>query len=112
MSQQVLLRVLIGSLILLLIALISERSRTAAGIFATMPINIPIALWLVNSTSNSPQEMAPFARGLMLGLIPTMVFAAVSWLTLSRGWSLPWVYAIGYAAWGGVLMAMRAASIL
>src|SRR5437764_511004 len=40
-------RILIGCGLITAVALISDRSRTLAGILGTAPINIPIVLWII-----------------------------------------------------------------
>ncbi len=46
-------RILIGCGLITAVALISDRSRTMAGILGTAPINIPIILWIIWSKSTS-----------------------------------------------------------
>lgn len=108
MTSQTLLRLGLGVAILTVVAVVSARSRTAAGILSTMPLNITIGLWIVYGLDSShPQAAAPFARAMLLGLVGTMAFVAVAWLLLRRGWTLPWVIAAGYAAWAVVLTTVR-----
>ena len=58
MNVQKLLPVATSIGIIVLVAILRERSRTLAAIFATMPINMPLAIWAVLIA-------AAFAVGLM-----------------------------------------------
>ena len=86
---------------LLLVAILRERSRTLAIIFATMPINMPLALWLLSDTVNGDSAiMTGYARSLMVGLVPGFIWLFIVFLSLRLGWSLLAALLCGYAVWG------------
>ena len=100
MSTQRIVQLLISFAILTGVALISEKSRSLAGILAVLPINVTLALWLV--ASNNPDDSklaADFSRMMLLGLLPGIVFLGVCWAAFRRGWSLPLAIGTGYVVW-------------
>jgi hypothetical protein len=100
MSTQRIVQLLFAILVITAIAVVSDRSRVLASILSVMPMNITIALWFVyGDTSGDPEQMAGFARMVLLGLIPTASFVALCWFGLGRGWPLWRVLVIGYAVW-------------
>lgn len=95
------LPVLISIGVILLVAALRNHSRTLAAITATMPINIPLAIWIVYSGAPNDQAgMITFSQGLVIGLIPTFAFLLVVWLAARAGLGLPVMIGGGYAAWG------------
>lgn len=99
------LPVLISILIIIIVAISRNTSPRVAAVTATMPINIPLALWIVYSGAgeNRTEIMVEFAQGLLLGIAPTIGFLVVCLLLLRAGWSLVPVIATGYIAWGTFL---------
>lgn len=66
MSFQKIFPVLTSIAIIIVVAILRDRSRAVAAVLATMPINIPLALWIVSSGSdNDPQVMSDFVRSLI-----------------------------------------------
>lgn len=101
------LPVVISIGVILLVAVLRNYSRTVAAITATMPVNIPLAIWIVYSAApNDKAGMITFSEGLMLGLIPTVAFLAVVWLAARNGLGLPVMIGGGYVAWGICLGAL------
>jgi len=101
------LPVLISIGVILLVAVLRNYSRTVAAITATMPINIPLAIWIVYSAApNDKAGMITFSEGLVLGLIPAFAFLAVVWLAARAEMGLPVMIGGGYVAWGICLGAL------
>ncbi len=90
--------------LILLVALLRERSRTAAAIFASMPINIPLALWVVFGSGGAgpvdPGAEATFLRNIGVGLITTLVWVLIVFAAIKLGVSLLPAVIFGYAIWG------------
>jgi hypothetical protein len=99
------LPVIVSIGIIIAVAIIKEYSTTFAAIAATMPINIPLALWIQSSGDNRGQEtvMADFTQAIFINMFPTMVFAFVVWQAAKAGWSLVPMLLAGYVGWGLVL---------
>ena len=103
------LPVVVSIIIIITIAVLREYSKTLAAIAATMPINLPLGMWLVYGSSTKA-EMEPFTRSLALNLIPTFAFVVIAWLAARAGWKLIPMVVAGYAGWGVglfVLMLVR-----
>lgn len=90
--------------VILLVAVLREHSRTFAAIAATMPINVPLALWIVFSADRDPTARAAFSEGMLIGIFPTVLFLIVSYLVVRAGWPLIPTLLAGYAAWGLALL--------
>ncbi|MFN8493647.1 MAG: hypothetical protein U0350_38960 [Caldilineaceae bacterium] len=105
--------VVISILIILTVAFLRERSRTLAVIFGTMPINLPLTLWITfgNATENVA-TVSTFVRSLIVGLVATFLWLAVVWLVVRTGWGLLPAVASGYAAWGVLIVVFIALGVL
>lgn len=94
-------------LIILLVAILRDRSRAAAAVLATMPINIPLALWVVSSGSNDdPKVMSDFVRSLMITLLPSWVWLLIVFVGIRAGWNLWAAVGAGYGVWGILVAAL------
>jgi len=103
------LPVLISIGIILLVAVLRQYSRTLAAVLATMPINIPLAMWIIASgESGNRAGFVQFTDTLLVGTISTLVFAFVVWLTVRAGWGLLPVIVAGYVGWGITLLMILA----
>jgi len=98
------LPVIVSILIILAVAIVRDQSKALAVILATMPINIPLALWVISSGSTFQQtDFVPITRGLIFGLIPALAFTAILYFAARAGWSLVPMLAAGYAGWALLL---------
>ncbi|HEU5100808.1 MAG TPA: hypothetical protein VFU22_17385 [Roseiflexaceae bacterium] len=96
-------RILIGCALITAVSLISDRSRTLAGILGTAPINIPIILWILWGKSNDEYvNVEQTARSMMLGIASTACFIAVCWYGFHRRWPFALTLAAGYVVWAAV----------
>lgn len=100
MSFQKSIPVVTSILIILIVAVLRDRSRAVAAVLATMPINIPLALWVVSSGADgNAVVMANFVRSVIISLIPSFIWLGVVFLALRGGWSLLVAIGVGYAVW-------------
>lgn len=99
-AWQKLLPVLVSIVLIVTVAIVREYSKPLAAILSTMPINIPLALWIVYSGDSSTAGMEAFSRALMINIAPTILFLIAAWLLARAGWSLVPILVGGYAAWG------------
>lgn len=96
--------VVISVVVIVLVAVVQERSRPAAAILSVMPLAIPLAAWIVYSASGGDHEQtADFVKSMLVGLFATMAFVIALWLALRQRWSFPVAIGAGFAAWGLVV---------
>jgi len=100
------LPVIVSIGVILIVAALRNQSRAVAAIAATMPINIPLTIWIVASGTpeGSPDALVSFIEGLLIGIIPTVFFLIAAYAAARLGWSLVPLLLAGYAAWGGTLI--------
>jgi hypothetical protein len=93
--------VLVSIGIIVSVAVLRNYSKQLAAIAATMPINIPLGLWIIyaGEGTNTPQVQA-FAQSIAINMIPTILFAFVAYFALKAGWTLIPTLALGYVVWG------------
>ncbi|MCX6050426.1 MAG: hypothetical protein NT075_35470 [Chloroflexi bacterium] len=107
------LPVIVSILTILTVAFLRERSRTLAVIFGTMPINLPLTLWITfGGATDSVATIAAFVRSLVLGLLATFLWLAVVWLVVRIGWGLLAAVASAYAVWGVLIAVFLAFGVL
>lgn len=105
MTLQKTLPIITSIVIILIVAVLRERSHTLAAILGTMPINMPLVMWIVwNSPVSDQAIMVGFVRSLIIGMIPTMLWLAIVFLVLRSGWHLGIALLSGYVAWGVLLL--------
>jgi len=93
--------VLASIVIIIVIAVLRERSKLLAAITATMPINITLALWIVTVSDGTDQEtVVSFVRSMVIGVIGTLIWLLAVWLAARAGWAFPRLLLVGYLAWG------------
>jgi H+/Cl- antiporter ClcA len=87
-------------LVIVAVALVQARSRHLAALLATMPLTMPLAMWIVFSASGgSHQQTGAFVRSMMIGQVAGVVFVVACWLALGRQWPLPVVLLVGAVGW-------------
>jgi hypothetical protein len=95
------LPVIVSILIIIAVALLREKSPSFSAIAATMPINIPLGMWIVYATATDKNTvMQGFTTNVMINMIPTMVFAGVVMLATRMGLGLIACIIVGYIGWG------------
>jgi hypothetical protein len=98
------LPVIVSICIILLVAILRDYSRTFASVAATMPINLPLGLWLVYSgADDKPEALLEFSRAGFFNVIPTVVFIFIAWMAARAGWTIIGVIGAGYLGWGVTL---------
>jgi hypothetical protein len=94
------LPVLVSIAIILLVAYLRDRSRTAAVILATMPINLPLALWVTFGSDADPLLITAFVRSLLWGLGATCIWLVAVFVMVRAGGGLLRAVGAGYLLWG------------
>ena len=91
-------------LIIIVIAILRERSRVVAAITATMPMNVTLALWLVYSAEGTTQsDVVGLVRSMALGVFATFCWLVAVWAGARAGLRLGWLLAAGYGTWALLL---------
>jgi len=104
MSFQKSFPVITSIVIILVVAALRDRSRALAAVLATMPINVPLALWIISGNSGGdPRQMAEFTRSLLISLIPTFIWLGIVFLGIRAGWSLFAAIGAGYGVWAAFI---------
>jgi hypothetical protein len=107
MSIQRSLPVITSILIILLVAFLRDKSRAAAAIFAVMPINMPLALWVVFGAGEYEQRAAAdFMHNIMIGLLVGVVWTIVVYFLLRAGWSLVSSVLVAYVVWAAIMLGL------
>ena len=98
-AWQKVLPVIVSIIIIITIAVAREYSKTLAAIASTMPINIPLGMWIIASGDGDKAVMQQFTGALFINIWPTIGFLLVVWLAARAGWGLVPMIAAGYVAW-------------
>lgn len=110
-AWQKILPVIVSIIIIITIAVLREYSKTLAAIASTMPINIPLGMWIVATGGDtSPAVMQQFTGALFINIWPTIGFLLVVWLAARAGWGLVPMIVAGYIAWAiglGAILLVR-----
>jgi hypothetical protein len=104
---QRILPVLVSIGIIIAVAVLRQHSKTFAAIAATMPINVPLALWIVysgGSADGDREGTLRFFETMLVTLPATFVFIIVAYFAARAGWSLVPMVLVGYLAWGGTFL--------
>jgi hypothetical protein len=100
MKLQSILPVIISILVIIAVAVLERQSKFAAAITATMPLGVPLALWIVYSANKGNQTaMQELTRGMVIGFVPTLGFVIAAWLCALAGLKLLPMLVIGYGVW-------------
>jgi hypothetical protein len=101
----------ISVIVIILVAVLEKQSKMFASITAAMPLTIPLALWIVYSSSAGDKAVvSEFSLNLILSIIPTVIFVIVIWLAARAGLKLVPILVVGYAVWAlssGVMILVR-----
>jgi hypothetical protein len=87
----------ISILVIIGIALLHAHSKTAA-ITTTMPLKIPLAVWIIYSVEGSG-PMTNFTGSLLVGMVATSIFTVVLWLAARSGMGILPMFGVAYLAW-------------
>ena len=99
------LPVLVSIGIIIAVAILRSYSKTIAAVAATMPINMPLGLWIVYSGAPADRAaLSQFSEVLMISLPATFAFATVAWIASRAGWGLAPIIVAGYVGWGITLL--------
>ena len=96
--------IIISIVVIILVAVLEKQSKLVAAVTATMPLTIPLALWIVYASSQGERlAVERFTHSLLIGVVPTVSFTVAIWLAARAGLKLVPMLALGYSVWAGVL---------
>jgi hypothetical protein len=97
--------VVLSVLIIVLVAVVQERSRHLAAIIATVPLTAPLAMWIVfSATQGDHRQTADFAASMFVGLVASFVFVLACWVGFRQQWSFPVVLVFGSTIWLAIVL--------
>ena len=92
--------VVLSIAIIVLVAVIQERSRSLAAIIATVPLTAPLAMWIVfSATHGDHRQTAEFVGSMIVGFVGSLLFVFACWFALRRQWSFPLVLVFASTVW-------------
>jgi len=94
----------ISMIVILTVAIVQKQSKLVAAVTATMPVTIPLALWIVYSSNQGDRAaVTQFTQSMLIGIVPTVSFIVAIWLASRLGFKLLPMIAVGYGTWATVL---------
>lgn len=96
--------VVLSILVIIAVAVVRNYSRTLAAVTATMPVAIPLSLWIVYMGSAGERtQVRQYTDALPLGLLSTLAFTVAVWFAERAGWRVWPMIGAGYVAWAATL---------
>lgn len=93
-------KLLIANIIIVACTLIGKRFPTLAGLIATMPLtSLLVLVWLHTDNPGDLRLMTNYTRGVLWGIIPTILFFAVAWFCFRSRLSLPLTLSASFTVW-------------
>ena len=75
MTSERVVPVVLSVVIIVLVAVVQERSRALAALLATMPLTAPLAMWIVFSAARGDHDQtAEFTGSMVIGSVASLVF--------------------------------------
>jgi hypothetical protein len=103
-KSQNIVPVMVSITVIILVAVLQRHSKLAAAITATMPLSMPLALWIVYASAGGDRgTTAQFSRGMLIAMVPTIGFVVAVWLAARAGMKLVPMLLLGYGVWGIML---------
>jgi uncharacterized membrane protein (GlpM family) len=94
------IKVAISVCVIAVAGFIARRWPSLAGLIAVMPLTgLLVMLWVYSDTAGNPAVMVQYARGALWGILPTILFFAVTFLCFRKQLSLPITLSAAFAVW-------------
>jgi uncharacterized membrane protein (GlpM family) len=98
--MQFIVKLLITNIIIVASVQVGRKYPTLAGLIATMPLtSLLVLVWLQTDTPGDSRLLIDYTRGVMWGIVPTILFFATVWFGLCRQWSFSAALAAGGSFW-------------
>lgn len=94
------IKTLISLAIIVACARIGRRFPTLGGLIATMPLtSLLVMLWLWSDVPGNYRLMTEYTRGVLWGIIPTVLFFVAAHFLFRRQIPMPAVLAASFGVW-------------
>jgi uncharacterized membrane protein (GlpM family) len=98
--MQFLVKLLITNLIIVACAQIGRRHPTLGGLIATMPLtSLLVLVWLHLDNPQDFRLLTAYTRGVLWGIIPTILFFVALYYCFLRQLPLPLALSAGFGIW-------------
>ena len=105
MIRERVIPVAVSVLVIVLVAVVQDRSRYLASLIATMPLTAPLAMWIVFSASEGDhRQTADFVAALVVGSIATLIFVGVCWFGFRQAWGFGTTLSVAAVAWLAIVL--------
>ncbi|MBT0651467.1 DUF3147 family protein [Geomobilimonas luticola] len=95
-----LLKLLITNAVIIGCAQLGRKLPTMSGLIATMPLtSLLVLLWLAADNPGDYRLFSAYTRGVLWGIIPTVLFFVAVWLCFRRQLTLPFALSAGFGVW-------------
>ena len=95
-----LLKLSIAVAIIILCSQIGKKMPSLAGLIATMPLTgVIVMVWLYHEKNGNHEVMVNYAKGAVLGIIPSIFFFFSAFLCFKHSFSLPAVLLTSFGIW-------------
>ncbi|KAF0217890.1 MAG: hypothetical protein FD174_3153 [Geobacteraceae bacterium] len=93
-------KLIITNVIIIFCAQIGRRFPTMGGLIATMPLtSLLVLIWLHTDNPGNYRLMTDYTRGVLWGIIPTILFFSVTYLCFRRELPLSLALCAGFGVW-------------
>ncbi len=93
-------KLLIANAIIIACTLIGKRFPTLAGLIATMPLtSLLVLVWLHTDNPGNIPLMTDYTRGVLWGIIPTILFFMVAWFCFRSRTPFTITLSASFAVW-------------
>ena len=90
--------VLLSVLVVVLVAVVQERSRHLAAIIATMPLTAPLAI-VFSASRGDHRQTADFLGSMVIGSVASLLFVLACWFGLRQEWGFLVTLAFASTIW-------------
>ncbi len=98
--MQFFVKLVVTNLIIIVCVQLGRKFPTLAGLIATMPLtSLIVLIWLHTDNPGDFRLMADYTKGVLWGIIPTILFFAAAWLCFRRQWPLSTALSAGFGVW-------------
>ncbi len=98
--MQTALKLAVSLAVILAAVKTGKRFPAFGGLIATMPLtSLLVLIWLYMDTSGDNRIMTGYVKGVLWGIVPTILFFLVAFIAFRKQLSLPLVLAASFGVW-------------